>query len=122
MTDTATIYLSTAQYREATGLAERTLKRYQAPVNVDRDAAAGNRAIVAAHNAARRELEARPTLEDVLARASAYVPLDEASQLLGVPPFVIRKDPQAFDALVYGGKGHRTILVPQATIRRVAGI
>lgn len=135
--------LTTAQYREATGLAERTLKRYLADGKIpgaSKDAEGRWRipatamppvtgpapvrtelsAELVAHRAARRELEAQPTLADVLARASAYVDLEQAARLLGVTEYAIRHNPDRFGVERFGPNG--SMVVPLRIIREVAGL
>ena len=142
MTDTTTL-LTSSQYREATGLAERTLKRYLAdgkipgaikdadgrwripaeavPPTVGQPTARTEAsAELVAHRQARRELEAQPTLMDVLARAAAYVDLETASRLLGVTEHAIRHNPEAFETQRWGERG--SIVVPLRVIRQAAGL
>lgn len=135
--------LTSAQYAAHTGLTPRTLKRAlqlgQIPGAVknrlgqwmipqDAQRSVETRPRNTPPTAPRTAVEAvtippRPvTLGDRLDAATAYLDAEDAATLMGIPVHVIRKDPQAFDALVYGSKGHRKIAVPQATVRRVAGI
>ena len=143
MTDV--LYVTTNQYREATGLAERTLKRYLAQGKIpgalkDDDGrwripadaeppvvgetppaqASEAQALILAQRAARRELEAQPTLADVIAREPAFVPLETAARLLGITAHAIRSNPQAFETQRWGERG--SLVVPLRIIRQAAGL
>jgi hypothetical protein len=142
--------LTSAQYAEHSGLSPRTLKRVLQAGELP-GAVKNSRGAWMIPKDAKRNKPSRPykpradqqpvhhafklsetalevlnhtgTVADRLAdETAAYLDVATASKLLGVPEYVIRRDPETFNALVYGSRGHRTVMVPQATIRRVLGL
>lgn len=63
---------------------------------------------------------AAPTLPALLDGATGYLDVDTAARLLGIPAAAIRRHRGDFDAVPYGP--HGSLVVPQAAVRRVAGI
>jgi len=60
------------------------------------------------------------TLTELLNAQPAYLPVDIAARLLGVPESAIRRRPSRFGAVKFGP--HGSLLVPQAAVRSIAGL
>jgi hypothetical protein len=67
-----------------------------------------------------KELSTQPTLKDFLDHETAYLPLEVAARLLGITEYAIRKHPEEYGVVPRGD--HGGAVVPQSTIRRIAGI
>lgn len=67
-----------------------------------------------------KELTTQPTLKDFLDHETAYLPLEVAARLLGITEYAIRKHPEEYGVVPRGD--HGGAVVPQSTIRRIAGI
>jgi len=61
-----------------------------------------------------------PTLPALLAEQPAYLDLDTASQLLGIPVRAIRRNRDHFGAVPFGDRGR--LVVPQSVVRAIAGV
>ena len=71
-------------------------------------------------DAAAADVLARPRLVEILDRSPAYLPVDDAARLLGVPATRIREHPELFGAQPLGYR--ESLLVPQSIIRDLAGL
>jgi hypothetical protein len=138
-------YLTPAQYAAAHGVTIRTVRRYLAadklegakqleggewmipaeatPLEAASTAIASSSSSTDVERAgahAGRRLVQHVTLEQQLQQEPAYLDLETAARLLGVKPADIRRNREAFEVPVWCGP--RSILVPQALVRSVAGI
>lgn len=138
--DATPLMLTPTQYAEAHTLSIRTVRRYLAAGKLPgaRQLAGSNEWVIPVDArplqaqpaaVAVREQPARPavapdttpvTLAGQLAAQPAFLSLDDAARLLGVKPADIRRNRDAFDVPAWCGA--RSILVPQATVRRIAGL
>ena len=101
--------------------AEPTVEQRAAVVGLPTSAVARNTQQPTSRDVSRVSRPTTPaTLEQLLQLEPAYLDLETASRLLGVPVRAIRRNREAFGAVPYGDRGR--LVVPQAIVRRVAGV
>jgi hypothetical protein len=61
-----------------------------------------------------------PTLEQALDHQTAYVTVEEAANLMGITEYAIRNHPEEYGVVPRGR--HGGAVVPQAVIRKIAGL
>jgi hypothetical protein len=65
---------------------------------------------------------AGPTIADVLDRLPAYLSVDEAARFLGIKPATVKRHAREFGGRKFGGDTGQAWVIPQATVRRLAGL
>lgn len=123
--------LSAKEYAEKVGVTDRSVKRWIAegeldgtllgtkwyvPFDAVRRVPEESSEMVVARRAAPTAI----TLVSSLEGQPAFLSLEVAAQLLGVTEFTIRQHQEFFGVMPFGPKG--SLVVPQSTVRNVAGL
>lgn len=133
--------LTIAQYAELVGKSERTVWRWlphlegaqqqpdgswripstARPQLPSRSSSSTSSAVERRTPAPAQQLEARPaTIAAQLEQQPAYLDVDTAARLLGIPAGAIRRNRDRFGAEPFGA--HGALVVPAGTVRRIAGL
>ena len=130
ITPDTTGYLTTAEYAAAQHVGVRSVKRWLASPGLEGAVKVDGRWMIPAaaprptasdeERAVARQVRSTLTLPALLDREPAYLTLAVAAGLLGVTEYAIRHNRATFGAVPYGD--HGALLVPQATVREIAGL